>query len=69
MAVWLRRTLVALAALALVAIATAAWLISTFDPAHYKDLAIEWVKTHRDRTLAIDGPIKLSVFPRLEVHL
>ena len=69
MAVWLRRTLVALAALALVAIATAAWLISTFDPVRYKDLAIEWVKTHRDRTLAIDGPIKLSVFPRLEVHL
>ena len=54
--------------LALLAGATA-WLVATFDADAYKGLAIDWVKTHRDRTLAIQGPVKLSVFPRLTVKL
>ena len=69
MAVWIRRTLLALAASVLLAVALAAWLILSFDPEQYKSTAIDWVKTNRDRTLAIDGPIKLSVFPRLGLHL
>lgn len=69
MPVWIRRALLGLAALIVVAVGIGAWLIASFDPDRYKDVAIDWVKTNRDRTLAIDGPIKLSVFPRLEVRL
>ncbi len=69
MAVWIRRTLLALGALVFLAVALAVWLITSFDPEQYKSTAIDWVKTNRDRTLAIDGPIKLSVFPRLGLHL
>ena len=69
MAVWIRRTLLALGALVLLTVALAVWLILSFDPEQYKSTAIDWVKTNRDRTLAIDGPIKLSVFPRLGLHL
>lgn len=69
MPVWFRRTLLALAALLVIAIAIAAWLIANFDPDRYKGIAIDWMKTNRNRTLLIDGPIKLSVFPRLEVQL
>jgi len=46
-----------------------AWLLATFDPNAYKGLAIDWMKTERHRELVIDGPIRLSVFPRLSVQL
>ena len=69
MAVWLRRTLLALGLLIILLTGLAIWLVMSFDPARYKGVAIEWVKTHRNRTLAIEGPIKLAVFPRLEVRL
>jgi len=69
MPVWIRRLALSLAVLLLIAVGAAAWLISTFDPNKYKGVAVEWMKTHRNRTLAIDGPIELSVFPRLQVHL
>ena len=69
MPVWIRRLAIALAVLLLVAVAAAAWLVSTFDPNKYKGVAIDWMKTHYSRTLGIDGPIELSVFPRLQVHL
>lgn len=66
---WIRKLLLALAVLVLLLGGVLAWLVSTFDPNTYKGLAIDWMKTHRARTLAIDGPIKLSVFPRLAVQL
>ena len=69
MPVWLRRVLYVVAALAVVVVALGTWLVLTFNPDQYKGLAIDWMKTNRDRTLAIDGPIKLSVFPRLELRL
>ncbi len=69
MSVWIRRTAITLAVVLLVLAAGATWLVARFDPADYKDVAIEWMKIHRNRTLAIDGPIKLSVFPRLVVRL
>jgi AsmA protein len=69
MTVWIRRTLLAVGVVVVVALALAFWLISRFDSAQTKGLAIDWVKTHRDRTLAIDGPLELSVFPRLAVKL
>ncbi len=69
MAVWIRRVLIAVAALVTVLVALAVWLLMTFNPDQYKSLAVDWMKTHRNRTLAIEGPIKLSVFPRLELRL
>ncbi len=66
---WIRKLLMALGALLLLAIATLVWLVATFDANAYKGVAIDWMKTHKNRTLVIDGPIKLSVFPRLEVEI
>ena len=69
MPVWIRRTAITLAVVLLVLAAAAAWLVAGFNPGDHKNVAIEWMKTHRNRTLEIDGPIRLSVFPRLEVRL
>lgn len=66
---WIRKLLLALAVLVLLIGAVLAWLVATFDPNAYKGVAIDWMKTHRERTLAIDGPIKLSIFPRLAVQV
>lgn len=66
---WVRKLLIALAALLVLLVGACAWLVSTFDANAYKGLATDWVKTHRDRTLVIGGPVKLSVFPRLTVQL
>jgi AsmA protein len=69
MPAWLRRTLIALAVLAALLAAGAAWLIASFDPNRYKGLLIDWMRENRQRTLAIDGPIGLDLFPRLQVTL
>jgi AsmA protein len=69
MSLWIRRTLIALAALVAVFVALAIWLVATFNPDQYKSLAIDWMKANRNRTLAIEGPIKLGLFPRLELRL
>lgn len=41
---------------------------ATFDPNKYKDEITRVVKEKKDRTLAIPGAIKLSVFPKLAVE-
>lgn len=69
MSVWIKRIALAIAVLLVLAIAAGAWLVASFDPNRYKGVAIEWMKTHRNRTLTIDGPIELSVFPRVAVRL
>jgi len=69
MKTWLRRALIAMAVLLVLVIAGVAVVVATFDPNRYKGLAIDWMKTHHQRTLAIEGPIRLSVFPRLEVQV
>jgi len=69
MSVPLRRIAIVIAALLLIVVLAAVWLVASFDPNRYKGVAIDWMKTHRQRTLAIDGPIELSVFPRVAVKL
>lgn len=69
MPVWLRRLLFVLLGLVFLLSALGAWLVSHFDANHTKSVAEEWMKTHRNRSLAIDGPIELSVFPRLAIKL
>ena len=66
---WIRRIALAMGALVLLLAIVAAVLVATFDANRYKGLAIDWVKTERQRTLAIDGPIELSVFPRLAIKV
>jgi AsmA protein len=66
---WVSRLLIALGVLLALGVAAGVWLVATFDPNAYKGVAIDWMKTKKDRTLVIEGPIKLSVFPRLEVEL
>ena len=66
---WIRRTALAVGALLLLLAIAAAVLVATFDANRYKGLAIDWMKAERQRTLAIDGPIELSVFPRLAIKV
>ena len=67
--VWIRRVAIVLGVLLLLLVAAAAVLIATFDANRYKGLAIDWMKAERQRTLVIDGPIELSVFPRLAIKV
>ncbi|HEU4460755.1 MAG TPA: AsmA family protein [Methylibium sp.] len=69
MPLWLRRLLIALAVLVVLFAAAATYLAATFDANRYKGTLIDWVREHRQRTLKIDGPISLSVFPRLGLSL
>ncbi|HET7528290.1 MAG TPA: AsmA family protein [Burkholderiaceae bacterium] len=66
---WIRRIAIALGALIVLLVIAAAVLVATFDANRYKGLAVDWMKTERQRTLAIDGPIELSVFPRLAIKV
>ena len=67
--VWIRRLAIAVGALVLLLGVAGAVLVATFDANRYKALAIDWMKSEHQRTLQIDGPIKLSFFPRLSVQV
>jgi len=66
---WIRRIAIALGAVLLLLVVAASVLVATFDANRYKGLAIDWMKTERQRTLTIDGPIELSLFPRLAINV
>ena len=66
---WIKRTALAAGALLLVLGAALAWLVASFDAERSKQLLADWMREHHQRTLAIGGPVKLRVFPRLEVGL
>jgi AsmA protein len=55
--------------LLLVLAAVLTWLVMGFDANRYKGVAIEWMQAHHNRTLTINGPIGLSLFPRLQITL
>ncbi len=69
MNLWIKRGLLAMGALLLLAVLAAGYFVATFDATHYKSIAIDWMKTERQRTLIVDGPVDLSVFPRLAVKV
>lgn len=52
-----------------VAVAGAGYIAATFDPNDYKEEIIQAVKESRQRTLHLDGDIKLTFFPSLGVNL
>lgn len=66
---WIRKLLIGAGVFVLLIAAVLTYLVATFDPNAYKGMAVDWMKTHRQRTLAIQGPIKLAVFPRLAVQV
>ena len=65
----LKRITLGIGALVLLLAVVAAVFVASFDVNRYKPLAIDWMKTERQRTLSIDGPIELSLFPRLAVKV
>jgi AsmA protein len=52
-----------------VAVAVAVYLAATFNPNDYKDYIIQTVKNKKQRTLHLDGDIKLTFFPRIGANL
>ncbi len=52
-----------------VALAGAAYIAATFDPNDYKDQIVAAVKQSRQRTLHLDGDIRLTFFPSLGADL
>ncbi len=52
-----------------VAVAGAAYIAATFDPNDYKQQIIQMVKDSKQRTLALDGDIRLTFFPNLGANL
>ncbi len=52
-----------------VAVAVAVYLAATFNPNDYKDYIIQTVKNKKQRTLHLDGDIKLMFFPRIGANL
>jgi AsmA protein len=62
-----KRIALVFAGLVLLAAAALAVFVVTFDANRYKGLAIDAVQQKYRRTLSIDGPIELSVFPRIAV--
>lgn len=65
----LKITLAAFGGLVVLLLAAVAFILATFDPNSYKPLLIETVQKERQRTLAIPGPISLTLFPRLGVKV
>lgn len=52
-----------------VAVAGAVYLAATFNPNDYKYYIIQTVKNKKQRTLHLDGDIKLTFFPRIGANL
>jgi AsmA protein len=65
MKVWLKRVLFSLVVVVIVALVGIAIFLLTFDPNAYKSKLEEIVYDRYQRTLAINGDIQLSLFPRI----
>src|SRR3546814_4171652 len=65
MKTWFKRILIGLVVLVVVAVVGLAIFLLTFDPNAYKYKLEELVQERYHRTLAIDGEIELSLFPRI----
>lgn len=65
MKTWFKRILIGLVVLVVVAVVGLAIFLLTFDPNAYKYKLEELVQERYNRTLAINGEIELSLFPRI----
>jgi len=66
---WFKRIAIGAAILLAVAAIGVTALVLLVDPNHYKGPVADAVKKRYDRTLRIDGDLKLSVFPGLGVEI
>ncbi|HMO44491.1 MAG TPA: AsmA family protein [Rubrivivax sp.] len=64
MRAWWRYLLVVLALLLLVLAGAAVWLVQGFDSEHVKRIASDWMRTHQDRELVFEGPVRLQLWPQ-----
>jgi AsmA protein len=67
--IWIRRLLLGLIGLVVLLAVAAVVFVSMVDINRFKGLATDWVQGHYNRKLDIEGPIKLKLFPRLELQL
>ncbi|HXF15463.1 MAG TPA: AsmA family protein [Burkholderiales bacterium] len=65
----LKWVLIAAGAVVLALAAALAFIAATFDPNQYKTQAATFVKDKTQRTLTIEGDIRLMLFPKLGIHL
>lgn len=65
----LKWVLIAVGAVVLLFAGALAFIAATFDPNQYKAQVAELVKEKAQRTLTIEGDIRLMLFPKLGVHL
>ena len=65
----LKYALLTLVGIVAVLIAVAAYIAATFNPNDYKPQIVQLVKEKLDRTLRIDGDIKLTFYPALGADL
>jgi len=66
---YLRYVLMGIAAVVLVVAGVAGYIAATFDPNAYKPQIIRLVKEKKQRTLKLDGDIKLAFWPSLGADL
>lgn len=64
---WVRRLALAAGALLGLLALMVGVLVATFDAESATQAAVDWMRTHHRRTLAVEGPVALAVFPRLAV--
>jgi len=61
--------LIAVGGLVILFAGVLAFIVATFDPNQYKGQIADLVKDKTQRTLTIEGDIRLSLFPTLGVQL
>ena len=64
MRTWWRRILIVLAVLLLGLVGVAAWLVQGFDGERIARVAADWMRTHHERELVFDGPVRLQLWPQ-----
>lgn len=69
MAKLVKYVLIGIAALLVLLVAAGAFIVATFDPNAYKPQIVQQVKDKTQRTLRIDGDIKLTFLPKLGADL
>ncbi|MFN0300734.1 MAG: AsmA family protein [Burkholderiales bacterium] len=66
---WLKRIGIGIAVVLVLIVAAIAIVSAMFDPNQYKPRIAQFVQDRYARTLAMDGPIALTFFPRLGVSI
>lgn len=61
---WWRPIVLTLAVLLLLLAALAWWLVQGFDSERVKRIASDWMRTHQQRELTFDGPLRLQLWPQ-----